>query len=44
MANPKRRAQIAEAAMQLFDERGYHATGMASCLRLALDGDCARRH
>jgi len=28
MANPKRRAQIAEAAMQLFDERGYHATGM----------------
>lgn len=28
MANPKRRAQIAEAAMELFDERGYHATGM----------------
>lgn len=28
MANPQRRAQIAEAAMQLFDERGYHATGM----------------
>ena len=28
MANPQRGAQIAEAAMQLFDERGYHATGM----------------
>ena len=28
MANQKRRDQIAAAALDLFDQRGYHATGM----------------
>ncbi|WP_459588726.1 TetR/AcrR family transcriptional regulator [Corynebacterium camporealensis] len=28
MANPRRREQIADAALKLFDELGYHGTGM----------------
>ena len=28
MANQRRRDQIAAAALDLFDQRGYHATGM----------------
>ncbi len=28
MANQKRRDQLATAALDLFDQRGYHGTGM----------------